>query len=66
MGMLPLIAAACGLMMVAPAWQPAIDVAVHANHGGHALLRLGAASVSIAFDSGHECPKSNGCGRAAL
>jgi hypothetical protein len=31
------------------------------EQGGHALLRLGFATVSIAFDSGHFCPNSDAC-----
>jgi len=33
--------------------------------GGHAVFKLGPASVRIAFDSGRLCPKSNTC-RAAV
>jgi hypothetical protein len=33
--------------------------------GGHAVLKLGMASLRIAFDSGRACPKSNTC-RAAI
>ncbi len=33
--------------------------------GGHAELRLGIASLRIAFDSGRLCPKSNTCHAAA-
>jgi hypothetical protein len=31
------------------------------EQGGHALLRLGFATVSIAFDSGHFRPNSDAC-----
>lgn len=48
----------------AACWSPVglgVDVAVHGAKGGHALLRLGLATIRIAFDFGQECSKSNGC-----
>jgi hypothetical protein len=33
--------------------------------GGHAVLKLGMASLRIAFDSGRLCPKSNTCHAAS-
>ena len=45
--------------------QAALDIAVR-EQSGHALLRLGFASISLAFDFGQECPKSNACAGAVL
>ena len=45
-------------------WSPSgwgIDVALNGARGGHALLRLGFATVRVAFDFGQECSESNGC-----
>jgi hypothetical protein len=59
-----LIAVACALGALAPATL-ALDIGLTARTG-HAALRLGVASVSVAFDFGQECSKSNGCGGAIL
>ncbi|NIJ20752.1 hypothetical protein FHS95_002444 [Sphingomonas naasensis] len=45
--------------------QAVFDLTVRA-HGGHALLSIGFASISLAFDFGHECSKSNACAGALL
>lgn len=45
--------------------QAAFDLTVRAQ-SGHALLRIGFASVRLAFDFGQECPDSNACPAALL
>jgi hypothetical protein len=45
--------------------QAALDIAVR-EQSGHALLRLGFASISLAFDFGQKCPNSNACAGAIL
>ena len=54
------VAAAGALVAFSSAKPVAIDLALHAT-SGHALLRLGFASVEFVFDSGQECPNPNGC-----
>ena len=61
-----LIAAfACAVLAFGGKPRAMIDVALRAE-GGHALLQLGFASVSLAFDFGQECSKSNACAGALL
>jgi hypothetical protein len=55
-----LAALASGLVAFAGKPQATLEVALR-EQGGHALLRLGFATVSIAFDSGHACPNSHAC-----
>jgi len=55
----------CAALTLGGKSQAALDVAVRAD-SGHALLRLGFATVSIAFDFGQECAKSNACSGAIL
>jgi hypothetical protein len=56
-----LLAIACAAGALASTPRAALDLAVRRD-SGHALLRLGFASISIAFDFGQRCSKSNGCG----
>lgn len=58
-------ALACAALAFGGKSRAAIDVAVHAQ-SGHALLRLGFVSISLAFDFGQECPNSNACTGALL
>lgn len=60
-----LAALACAAVAFAGKPQAALDVAIR-EQGGHALLRLGFATVSVAFDFGQECPNSNACRGAIL
>ncbi|MDP5281249.1 hypothetical protein Q9Q95_20150 [Sphingomonas sp. DG1-23] len=60
-----LAALACVALATFGKPQAALDIAVR-EEGGHALLRLGFASVSIAFDFGQECPNSNACAGSIL
>jgi hypothetical protein len=55
-----LVALACAAVAFGGKPQAALDVAVRAG-SGHALLRLGSASVSLAFDFGQKCSNSNAC-----
>ncbi|MBO9623674.1 MAG: hypothetical protein J7500_13285 [Sphingomonas sp.] len=56
-----LAAFACTALAMLRVPATALDVSVTRN-GAWALLRIGFATVRIAFDSGQECSKSNGCG----
>ncbi|HVJ01357.1 MAG TPA: hypothetical protein VM662_04190 [Sphingomonas sp.] len=59
MALLAVFACTALAMLRVPA--AALDVSV-TRSGAWALLRIGFATVRIAFDSGQECPKSNKCG----
>lgn len=58
-------ALACAAAAFAGKPQAALDVAVRAE-SGHALLRLGFVSISLAFDFGQKCSNSNACAGAFL
>lgn len=58
-GLLLAVAAAAMLAMLG-AQPAALDIAV-TRDGASALLRVGFASVRIAFDSGQECSKPDKC-----
>lgn len=58
-------ALACVAVAFAGKPQAALDVAVRAE-SGHALLRLGFVSISLAFDFGQKCPNSDACTVAFL
>jgi len=60
-----LTALACMAVAFGGTPRAALDVAIRET-GGHALLRFGAATVSVAFDFGQECAKSNACSGAIL
>ena len=60
-----LAALACVVLAISGKPQAALEIAIRAD-SGHALLRLGFASVSVAFDSGQECPNSNACAGSIL
>jgi hypothetical protein len=60
-----LTALACAAVVFGGKPQAGLDVAIHET-GGHALLRLGFASVSVAFESGQKCPDSNACAGSIL
>ena len=60
-----LAAFACAALAFVGKPQAALDVAVRPE-SGHALLRLGFATVSVAFDFGHSCSKSDACTGAIL
>jgi hypothetical protein len=60
-----LAAFACAALAFGGKPQAALDVAVRAE-SGHALLRLGAASISLAFDFEQKCSNSNACTGAIL
>jgi hypothetical protein len=60
-----LLALISGLLAFGGKPQASLDIAVR-QQGGHALLRLGFASVSVAFDSGQKCPNSNACAGSIL
>ncbi|WP_029935623.1 hypothetical protein [Sphingomonas sp. UNC305MFCol5.2] len=60
-----LAALVCAALAFAGKPQAMLDVAVREN-SGHALLRLGFASISLAFDFGQKCPNSNACTGAIL
>ena len=55
-----LIAIAAAVLAVARGPAPVLDVTVTNERAG-AMLRIGFASVRIMFDSGRDCPDSNGC-----
>lgn len=63
--MLALLLVASALCTAALANPPALDVSMGGG-SAHALVSLGFASVRIAFEIGHDCPKSNGCTRTLL
>lgn len=58
-------ALACAVAAFGGKPQAALDVAVRAE-SGHALLRLGFVSISLAFDFGQKCSNSNACTGAFL
>lgn len=58
-------ALACATAAFAGKPQAVLDVAVRAE-SGHALLRLGFVSISLAFDFGQKCSNSNACTGALL
>ena len=58
-------ALACAAAAFAGKPQAALDVAVRAE-SGHALLRIGFASIRVAFDFGQKCSNSNACTGALL
>ena len=60
-----LAALACAAPAFSDKPRATLDVAVRAD-SGHALLQLGVATVSIAFDFGHSCSESNACTGAIL
>ncbi|ATY32016.1 hypothetical protein CVN68_08530 [Sphingomonas psychrotolerans] len=60
-----LAALAAAILVFGGKPQATLDVAIRAQ-GGHAMLRLGSASVRIAFDSGHACPNPNACAGSVL
>ncbi|TGX54264.1 hypothetical protein E5A73_09150 [Sphingomonas gei] len=60
-----LAALACALLAFSGKPQAALDVAVRQSRG-HALVRLGFATVSVAFDFGHDCPNSDACAGSIL
>ena len=53
----------CAVLAFGGKPQAVLDIAVR-EQSGHALLRLGFASISLAFDFGQECPNSNACAGA--
>jgi len=55
----------CAALVFGGKPHAALDIAVR-EQSGHALLRLGFASISLAFDFEQECPKSNACAGAVL
>lgn len=55
----------CALLALGRKPQAVLDIAVRQD-SGHALLRLGFASISLAFDFGQKCPNSNACAGAIL
>ncbi|WP_404337536.1 hypothetical protein AB2M62_02555 [Sphingomonas sp. MMS12-HWE2-04] len=57
---LAVLLVAAALSAAALAKPPALDVSIGGGRA-HALISLGFASVGIAFETGHDCPKSNGC-----
>lgn len=60
------VAVAAALAVAGATRAPAhVDIAIAAT-GTRALVRIGFATVSVAFDSGQDCPKADGCGGAAL
>jgi hypothetical protein len=60
-----LAALACAALSFGGKPQAALDVAVRAE-SGHALLRIGFASINLAFDFGQKCSESNACTGAIL
>ncbi|MEI9928138.1 MAG: hypothetical protein WDN44_11125 [Sphingomonas sp.] len=63
---LPILAgliAACFAMAALGASR--LRVTIDHRSGGHIAISLTLAFASIAFDFGHFCPKSNGCGTIA-
>jgi len=52
------LAAAAAFASSAPL---ALAIDVRGGSGGHAMLRIGFASVRIVFGSEQRCPDSNGC-----
>ncbi len=54
----------CAVLAFGGKPQAALDIAVR-EQSGHALLRLGFASISLAFDFGQKCPNSNACAGAS-
>lgn len=58
------VVAAAILLLCVPRGPIGFDLRMDAA-GGHAVLRLGIASLRIAFDSGRACSKSNTCRVAA-
>lgn len=60
-----LVVLLCALLVFGGKPQAALDIAVR-EQSGHALLRLGFASISLAFDFGQKCPNSNACAGAIL
>ena len=55
-----LIAAACAMLAALGTQPAALDISV-TRGGAAALLRVGFASVRIAFESGQECSESDIC-----
>jgi len=55
----------CAMLAFGGKPQASLDIAVR-EQSGHALLRLGFASISLAFDFGQKCPNSNACTGAIL
>ncbi|MGK6355966.1 hypothetical protein ACMGDH_12190 [Sphingomonas sp. DT-207] len=55
-----LVAAGCIALALFRAPPAALDISV-TQSGAWALLRIGFASIRIAFDSGQECSKSDRC-----
>jgi len=60
-----LAAFACAALVFGGKPEAGLDVAVRAE-SGHALLRLGVASISLAFDFGQKCSNSDACTGAIL
>jgi hypothetical protein len=60
-----LAAFACAALAFGARPQATLAVAVRAQ-SGHALLRLGTASIRVAFDFGQKCSNSNACTGAIL
>ena len=54
-------AAAAALVAFSSSQPFAIDVSLSGKAGGHALVRLGFASIKLVFDSGQKCPNPNAC-----
>jgi hypothetical protein len=59
--LIALAGAALGIHVSRPV---SLDLAL-GRTGGHALVRIGFASLRLAFDSGQGCSESNTCLRAA-
>ncbi|AJP72160.1 hypothetical protein [Sphingomonas hengshuiensis] len=58
------LAALLVVALARPVAPAALEIGVQA-HAVDARLRIGFASIAIAFDSGHYCPESDGCAGAA-
>jgi hypothetical protein len=60
-----LAALVCAAAAFSAGPKAGLELAVR-QQSGHALLRLGFATVSVAFDFGRECSNSNACAGSLL
>jgi len=52
---------ACMLALASAPKGIGLDVSIDRASGGHAMLRLGVATLQVAFAFEQECPKMNAC-----